>query len=847
MPRGTFGVLGFPQSVELFSLALDSVPLSSHEGVSVSYSFSVSMSATQPRAEKAADPLERGLAAHRSGALEQAWSAYLEAARARPARALAIYHLGLVQMRRGMGLSSVPFLLRAAALRPDVPEFSEALLYARLRGGRLSDCADLLDRCQRRHVAIDIQPWLHLLQRCREGTSPADLQLAEPALLDPRQELEATGPIVELPTETPIHSKLKASFQRALECHGRGEYEKLLKELGAELEQHPEWGEGLHLYAVTLLALGQLGRAGDALKQAASLLPGRADVWDHLGIVCSRLGDEAGVIDAYEQSLSLDPLRHESWNNAADALLVRQHFSEGYQYAEVALRLNSTTCVEHELFNLGRGAQGIGDLALARRVYGRLLQIDPGYAGAEIQLGKICLGVGEQQQAVAHFDRAIAIDPDNLVAQSRLIFLHNYLGTETAASLHDRARRFATLVTGPAEGSVRWPNPATSDRTLRIGFVSGDLRRHPVGYFFQSVAEALGRSPGLELFAYATSAESDRLTERFRAAFDHWRLVARLNDDEACERIRADKVDILVDLSGHTAGHRLGIFARKPAPVQVTWLGYFGTTGLPQIDYLIAGPHDVAPAEERYFSERIWRLPHTRLCFSRPPADIAVNALPAARGDGLTFACFSDVRKMTDRVVQLWAQIVSALDGSRLLLKSAQLGSDRSRAAMAERFRAAGLATSRLVIEGSSPFEDYLTTYNRVDIVLDPFPYTGGTTTAHALWMGVPVLTLAGDRLLSRQGASMLRMLGLDDWVARNEADYQRLAIGHAGNIYLLSALRASLRARLEASPLMDASLFATDMEAAFRGMWSRWSSAEPASGLLPDADFPRPKAEGAD
>ncbi len=713
----------------------------------MSYSFSITMPASPPPIAPPADPLERGISAHRAGNLDEAWAFYLEAARARPDRALAVYHLGLVQIGRGLGLSSVPFLLRAATLYPQDPDFCQSVLYARLRAGRVADCADLLVRYEEQGVAVNGELWREWLQQCRDGTAPASLPLREPGLLDPSTKSEPADSAAPLPTETSDHALLTEPFARALEVHRQGRAQDLVDELGAVLEQHPRWGEGHHLRGLGLFALDRFDAAADTLRRATALLPGRAEVWDHLGIVLNRMEDRPGFINAYEQSLALNPLRHESWNNAANAMLGAEQFDEGYQYAETALRLNPTTDTRHEIFNLGRAAQGLGDLGLARRAFERLLGKDPGYVGAEFQLGMLCLEVGEQERAIAHFTRVLEMDPDNDEAHSRLIFLNNYLGTETSASLHQRASRYAALLTRRASPLNQWPNPPNPRRRLRVGFVSGDLRSHSVGFFFQSVVEALGRIPGLELFAYPTSAESDSLTDRLRAALPHWRLLARVNDAEACREIMADQIDILVDLSGHTKGHRLGIFARKPAPVQVSWLGYFGTTGLSQIDYLLAGPWDVPPAEATHFSESVWRLPHTRLCFSRPPVDVPVAPLPAARSGHMTFACFNDVRKISDQVVRLWAKILLAVDGSQLFLKSPQLRNEAFREATAERFGAAGLGADRLLMEGRSPFDEYMRAYNGVDIVLDPFPYTGGTTTAQALWMGVPVLTLAGHGL----------------------------------------------------------------------------------------------------
>jgi predicted O-linked N-acetylglucosamine transferase (SPINDLY family) len=358
---------------------------------------------------------------------------------------------------------------------------------------------------------------------------------------------------------------------------------------------------------------------------------------------------------------------------------------------------------------------------------------------------------------------------------------------------------------------------------LRVGFVSGDFRRHSVGRFFLTVLQALSASSQLVLHAYSATRLADDVTAVMRNQFNSWRLIAGLSDDAVAHQIRADGIDVLIDLSGHTKYHRLGVFVRKPAPIQITWLGYFGTTGLSEIDYLLAGQFDVMSNEECWYTEKVWRFSQSRLCFAKPDCEVPVSDPPCVKAGHVVFGSFSTVKKVNDSVVQRWTQVLNAVPNSQLLMKAKELVSDEVRAELTKRFVSAGLTDiSRLRFAGPTPFSDYMATYAKVDIVLDTFPYTGGTTTMQALWMGVPVLTMAGDRLLSRQGESMLRVLSLEDWIATDALDYVQRAQLHATQPEKLLELRRAQRQRVERSVLMDAQHFAQDLESALRTMWRR-------------------------
>ena len=353
-----------------------------------------------------------------------------------------------------------------------------------------------------------------------------------------------------------------------------------------------------------------------------------------------------------------------------------------------------------------------------------------------------------------------------------------------------------------------------------------------MGYFIEGVLKSLTTqfAEQLEFYAYSWSPRTDTLTERIKACCQDWRTVVGQSDETLARQIHDDGIDILIDLSGHFDSNRLPMFAWKPAPVQVSWLGYFATTGVAAIDYLIADPWTLPETEEAYFTEKIWRLPETRLCFTPPDIDVEVSPLPALTNGYVTFGCFNSLAKMNDDIVSLWSRVLASVPDSQLFLKAKQLKDDSVRQNTIERFAAHGVDADRLILEGSESRARYLAAYHRVDIALDPFPYPGGTTSVESLWMGVPVLTLAGERFLSRQGVGIVMNAGLPEWIAADTDDYVSRAASHAGDLQRLAALRNKLRQQVLTSPIMDARRFAIHFEAVLRGMWRIWCARQQGS-----------------
>jgi predicted O-linked N-acetylglucosamine transferase (SPINDLY family) len=404
-----------------------------------------------------------------------------------------------------------------------------------------------------------------------------------------------------------------------------------------------------------------------------------------------------------------------------------------------------------------------------------------------------------------------------------LHYHHDIDAAETFRVARDYQTRFAAPLAAAVQAHENSRDP---QRRLRIGYVSADLRQHPLGFFLEPVLESHDRTH-FEITCYSGVVKPDAVTERLRARSDHWIEALAFNDEALAETIRSDRIDILVDLSGHTAGHRLLAMARKPAPIQATWMGYLDGTGLDAIDYLITDEW-TAPAAEggQYFAETLWRLPEVYQCYRAP--SYAPPVAPASfTGEGLvTFGCLNNLAKINDDVVDTWSAILDAAPGSRLLLKTSNLDDAPTLQRTRERFAARGIAAGRLLLEGGAPHPEFLAAYGRIDIALDPFPYSGGLSTCEALWMGVPVVKLLDRRFLSRFGASFLAVTGLASLLAETRQDYIRIAADLAADPARLLALRNGLRERMAASTLCRGEVFTPQLESAYRAWWQRWCAA---------------------
>jgi len=566
------------------------------------------------------------------------------------------------------------------------------------------------------------------------------------------------------------------------------------------------------------------GRYAELESHADSLLksyPNSGVVWKLFGLSLQMQGKDA--LPAMQKAAELLPNNAEAHANLAALLRARGQLEAAVESGRHALKLKPDLAEAHN--NLGVALQDIARFDDAVESYRRALKLKPDFAEAHNNLGSALKDLGHLDEAASSYRRAIELKSNFTEALSNLLLILNYSDSFAPSDYLEQARQFGRIVAGKVETRFSEWRVETPPERLRVGLVSGDLRNHSVGHFLEGLL-ALIDPARFELIAYPTYGAEDELTARIRSYFSAWKSLVGRSDEAAARLIHADGVHVLIDLSGHSSHNRLPIFAWKPAPVQFTWLGLPATTGVAEMDYVLGDPHAIPAEFENHFSEAVWRMPESCLCLAVPSSTVNVAPLPAFTTGYVTFGSFNNLTKISDAVVAVWARLLKSVPGSRLSLKTKQLGNSAISEQICQRFATWGISSDRLLLGGTFPSrDDHLAAYNKVDIALDTFPYPGVTTSVEALWMGAPVLSLRGDRFLSRTAGSIAYNAGLPDWIATDEDDYVAKGVAFASDLERLSVLRAGLRQQVLASPLFDAPRFAKNFEDALWGMWRSHNS----------------------
>lgn len=600
-------------------------------------------------------------------------------------------------------------------------------------------------------------------------------------------------PRVKLDHHQRLH--LNELLKQAEQAMSRGQNELAVTLYQSALSIDPGQGVALEQLGLLMYKAGQLDAAGQLLGEAVAQTPRNVRALYMLGCVYSAMNQQQEAISAYERCIALKPDLVEAHNN------------------------------------LGVMYKNTEQFELAVRHFREVVKRQPRSAYALSNLGNVLKDAGYMHKALEVLDQAIKADPFLASAYSNLLITLNYLDDQGAEAIFERHQDWVQHV--PTEikpDRFRFDvsrysrNGSGQPGKIRLGLVSPDLHQHSVAYFISPVFEKLDREQ-FELYVYYNNSRQDAIQQRFESLSDVWRNVMQMSEAELAMRIHEDKVDVLVDLAGHTANNRLAVFYQKPAPVQVSWLGYPNTSGLAQMDYrLVDEKTDPPGLADKFATETLLRLEQSFLCYS-PMMDESeappVSPLPALENNYVTFGSFNNLLKLTGTVIETWAKILNEVADSKLMIKSRQLGNQMTRDRVIKRFAEFGISQSRLILHEMVPdHRAHLKLYNQVDIALDTFPYNGTTTTCEALWMGVPTLTLCGETHASRVGASLLQCVSMDHFVAESIEDYVGKAKTLSIDLDDLAETRIRLRRQLNASALCDQSAFMMHFEHCIQSIW---------------------------
>lgn len=714
--------------------------------------------------------LEVARAHELSGNLVEAEGVYRQALAAAPESDIALHCLGLIAHRKGKLNLAVKLVGKAVSVNPAQPGYRTDLGLLLIKQGKLREAVPHFEAA---------------------------------AALDP--------------------SNVAAHCDLALALRSQNRFDDAAACCRRALALDPENREAHNTLGLALQALGRIDEAVGSFRRAIGSDPNYAEAHNNLGVILSSRGEPRLASESFGRAIALQPDFVEAHNNLGNSLRVEGKPDQAIACFQEALALDPDSPLT--LNNLGIAYRANGMIDRARASFERAIAVRPDFHLAHNNLGLTFIASAEPEVALECFRKAVRFKPDYASAFSNLLFCMTYNPSLVGESIYAQHVLFGEKFEKPLKRAwqphANAPEPA---RKLRVGYVSGDFREHAMAFSIEPVL-ARHNSDEFDVYCYSTNHLRDEVTQRMEAHADHWRNVAELDDDRAAETIREDRIDILVDLSGHTADNRLLVFARKPAPVQVSWLGYMTTTGLSAIDYRITDEYaDPSGRTEALHVETLWRLPSVTV-FQPSAESPPVSSLPVLTAGQFTFGCLNNMAKVGSEVVALWARILTALPDARLLLGNA--GAPAVRTRLIRQFAEYGVAESRLSFRAKFSLAEYLRLHHEIDFALDPFPYNGGATSCHSLWMGVPFVALAGNRYMARMGVSLLANVGLMELVADSPEQYVAIACEFASDYARLAAIRGSLRDRVAGS-LADTAQFTRNLESAYREMWRVWCAGRP-------------------
>ena len=775
---------------------------------------------------------------HQAGRLPEAEAIYRAVLDSDPGHAGATYNLALIALQRGRPGEAVPVMRQAMQREPRNASHWMNYAAALAGSGEPQAARDVLLKARERRLGgTALAGLLEQVERMIRSAAGTTV-------------VETVGDAGAPPLRSP-------NMQGLLKLYEQGQFAQV------EAQAREFWPELAHSAVLArslggaLLAQGKNEEAREVLLLASGTHPDDALIHCMLGMALRWLGRSEEARKSFERSLELAPDSVDTLLHAAANLRTLRDPAQARLHAERALALKPAEV--GPLWVLADVAADEGNHWEAVGLYRRAVEVDPNIAALYINLGNSLTTLGRPAEAVRELEHALRLQPNDATANLNLGTALFVLGETAAARQHYRTAsdlapdrpeihtaylfcllhdetvssdqcfaehlRVGELIEGPRR---RFQRPHANDRDpergLRVGFVSGDFRDHAVAYFIEPVWQAM-RGGRHQVFAYANMRFEDEVSARLRSLTDSWVRVERLDDEALADRIHHDRIDVLFDLSGHTTDNRLPVFAMKPAPIEVSWIGLPATTGLRAMDYRFLGrPRGVDDDDQRFFCERVVRLRSSG--FAPESNAPAILPLPALSAGHVTFGSFNRPGKIGESCVDLWSRVLRAVPGSKMLI--AALDDESTRKRLRGQFEARGIEAERLIFRARVPMADYLAIHNEVDIVLDTFPFTGGTTTGHALWMGVPVLTLWGDMPHQRQGASALGMAGMSEWLAPSPEAYVDRAKAATADLGALNRLRQDLRSRIAAARQDSKTDLARELDIALQTMWRRWCAGLP-------------------
>ncbi|MFC7514231.1 tetratricopeptide repeat protein [Herbaspirillum sp. GCM10030257] len=742
--------------------------------------------------------VDKAMSLHRAGQTHEAEEMYKDILAANPNHADALHLLGVIAHQKGDHVYATELIAKAIDLAPSAAMHANLGMVFSARRQR-----DAAITCFRNALTIDPK---HVSALNNLGV----------ALKDQGKQAEAIECFLQVLSLHPAHTEAYCNL--GISAYEQGHLSEAVKCYETALSYDPGNAAAHYNLANALRDQGKLEAAIQSYQAALVADPRNAMAYNNLGNLARGQGHVELAIELYSQALAIDPTASRVHYNFGAALYVQGHLLDAVRCYEKALSFNDEDADTH--YNLGNALLDLARYDDARQSFQKSVAINPKNTDGYNNLGNLVRDQGEPELAVDLLRKSLTIDPRRNDIHSNLLFTMLSAPSCSADQTFAEHLRFAEQFEAPLkpfwQAHHNAPDP---HKRLRIGYVSGDFRNHAVANYFEPTLARHDKSQ-VEVFCYYNHHQQDDITHRLAALSDHWIVCKEMSDDALAQRIRDDGIDILVDLSGHTAYNRLLTFARKPAPIQLTWIGYPYTTGLAAMDYrLTDAGMDPPGLTECHNTETLLRLPATsqfQPAAMRPP----VNALPALSQGTFTFASLNNLGKITEPAIALWSRILSALPHARLVLGN--INDEPTRQKMADSFGRHGIHADRLVMHPKMAMPEYLALHHQIDLALDPFPYNGGTTSLHALSMGVPVLTLAGSSPVTRSGASIMGNAGLPEFVTASEEEYLQRAIEIAQDLPRLDQIRQSLPARLM-SPGHPGQRFTQDLETAYRQIWTKW------------------------